>query len=841
VYQDQILFAIGIGAAVLFALLLVYLVVSHKRGQLFRRIVEQETVPFDALSSTMQMTQPTAEMKTTEESVHTILTEVEYADNNFATTVLTDDVHSSDLIARTNTTSTVTLKPVSDFDASVLKGHYTLRGELEGGGMGRIFLARKDNVGNDWIVKYVPQSIGELTNEADILKSLNHISLPQIIDVFNDENGLYIVESYIAGVSLKHVLKPSKIDTGVRSVAIPEFQLLDWAEQLAQVISYLHTREQPVFHFDLKPSNIMVTYSNKLVLIDFGISRRQSEVSEARGATYSYAAPEQLKTLPRDEKRKKFLESRFGALPEERKGWSLDGRTDIYSLGVVLFEIAVGEPPRIDNRTLLKKHLSRGMCDIINKCLEIDPANRYQSIEELMDDLLYQKSHGKQKIATMLLKRRIAKVATVVLVPIATFSFASSMLVRAAEEAAHMYVNPEFLMVSVLQSSEVQVTRVFPEIDNFLLRLFVDNGEKHIVNPNQLRWEVMASNVAQVDGNRILGLNIGETFVHGQYRMQDITMQVNVVEPMDGYVDISMRYRYGHIMQLFAGTSYRDKIDGDLGNAEFISPESMDMTNNSTIYFADSGWLRRIQAGAVETVDIGPMHLRANLVRTYHDDLYILTHIWQENDEHFYGIMRYTANGTEMLYTASAQFTSIRDLTITDELIYFIERNDGVGATYLRTIDRFNHDSVHTLMELPAGTSALAFSDGRIYMADETEGTLMLYEDEQLVHLAGIPGERAFIDGPAPLFYRPTSIRYYNGALYVWDFNVLRKVYLEEGAVREAVSLVGVASPNFSMDFELQERAERIVLPYSLLTEFVFLDNAVLLTDPRRGIIWRFE
>ena len=843
-YQDEILLFVSGIAIGLFILLISYLVASRKRRRLLKHIVEREALPFDALNITMQPAQSISESG--DENIN--FTPVEVISDcihSAATMPGIEEPHDSNI----KSTYAIELKPIEHFNAQVLDGHYTLRGELKGGGMGRVFLARKHNPGNDWIIKYVPPHIGRLSKEADILKGLNHPSLPQIIDIFND-NGLYLVQSYIPGTSMRSTLDALKAESEGGASIIPEFKLLDLAKQLAEVLDYLHTREQPVYHFDLKPSNIMVSHGNKLMLIDFGISRRQSDDGGIEAVTFEYAAPEQLKKLPQlknpEEQQyvKAIMDSRFGGfsnLPESRKDWPLDQRTDIYSLGVVLFEAAVGEIPTTDNRGMLRERLSKGLCDIIEKCLEITPSSRYQSTGQLKQALDRYEIVEKPYIFAFLRRSKAAAIFSAILMPIAVLALSASMFVRTIEAAAAMHVNPEFLTISLLQSSEIQITRVLPEVSGALMGFLIDDDREQRLDPNQLRWDVAANNIAQVDGNRIIGLQIGETLIRGHYRMQDITMRVNVVEPMDGIVDISMRYRPGHIVQLLTGTGNRRRVDGELSIAGFDSPASMDVAYNGSIYVADSGWLRRIQDGIVETIDIGPMYLRAHLVRAHHSDIYILTHIWQDDDRRPHSIMRHTADGAEKLYIADSRFTTVRDFAVAEGYIYFIERNYGLGVTLLRRVNRHNPADVSTLAELPAGTSAIARGIDKIFLADESEGTIMAWENGQLIHLAGLPGERAFIDGPAPLFYRPTRIRYHNGALYVWDFNVLRKILLEYGAVKEAISLIGAASPAFSMDFAKEEPAEHIVMPYSRLTDFVIVDQEIIISDPRRGVIWRFE
>jgi len=756
-------------------------------------------------------------------------------DINSAETVIPGLVHDA------TATYSVELAPVTDFDANVLTGKYTLRGEIKGGAMGRVFLARKDNVGNDWVIKYIPKSLGQLTNESEILKDLNHPSLPKIIDILKDEKGLYLVQSYIPGASMQSVLQAVKAELSTGPLVIPEYKLLDWAEELAEVLSHLHTRPQPIFHFDLKPSNIMVSHGGKIMLIDFGISRRQSDNIDAEALTYGYAAPEQIKTPPKRTAHKEIIEACFGTLPQARVNWPLDSRTDIYSLGVVLFEAAVGEIPTINNRDALKECLPAGFSKIIYKCLEIDPGNRYQSAAGLTEDLTHYRRYGMSKRNNTIVRRAAAKAASLLMVPVAAVALSAGMLVRAVEAAATMYVNPEIIMVSVQQSTEVQITRVLPSADNAFVGLFVGEEGEQRVDPNQLRWQAAANHIAQVDGNRVVGLNLGETIIHGQYRMQDIAMLVNVVEPMYGMVDISMRYRPGHYMHLFAGAGQRERVDGNLANVDFFFPESMAVTAGGAVYIADSGWLRRIQDGVVETVQVMPPFLRPSVVRAYHDDVYFLTHEWQDGGRNFAGIVRHTDTESQILYHVNTENMTIRDFAVSGERIYFIEYNDGLDIVLLRFIDRNDPSVVGTLATLEQGVSALSFAGGRTYLADEEQGTLLFYENGQLTHLAGVPGERAFIDGSAPLFYRPTRIRYYSGALYVWDFNVLRKVLLVNGAASEVISLAGMVSTTAPMEFIPQEPAESIVLPYSSNTDFIIVDGWLLISDPRRGLIWRFE
>jgi len=398
------------------------------------------------------------------------------------------------------------------------------------------------------------------------------------------------------------------------------------------------------------------------------------------------------------------------------------------------------------------------------------------------------------------------------------------------EVQAAIAVRPAFLMVSVMQSSEVQVTRKY-------------EGEEiaHPMDAGLLQWDAVMDYVAQIDGNRVIGLNVGETTISGRYGGQEVEMRINVVEPIHGMVDISMRFQPGNMVRLFAGTAYLDRVDGDMNIAELVSPESMAVTENGAIYFADAGFLRRIYNGAVETIYINPEFLSPRLVRAVRNDLYILTHIWQDEDMYYVGIIRLSDDGMDAIFQGDAAFVTIRDMAVSDGYVYMLIEDTEMESTFLRTIDLSDTAMVRTLTEVPRGISSLYVRGSIVYMANEAEGNLVYFDGSRIVQLAGVEGENHFIDGTAPLFYRPTRIRYRNGALYVWDFNVLRRINLEGGIATETISVAGVASPEFPMSFAEQELAERIILPFSVLADFVHLDNGILLSDPRRGVVWHVE
>ena len=146
-----------------------------------------------------------------------------------------------------------------------LNNKYKLERKIAKGGMSSIYLCTNIELGNKWIAKQTDKRYSGFIYEEEILKKLNHISLPKIIDICKDNSDIYIIESYIEGISMQKKLEnlgKLKVD-----------KVIDYSLQLCEVLIYLHNmKPMPIIHKDIKPSNIIITEYDKLVLIDFGIS-----------------------------------------------------------------------------------------------------------------------------------------------------------------------------------------------------------------------------------------------------------------------------------------------------------------------------------------------------------------------------------------------------------------------------------------------------------------------------------------------------------------------------------------------------------------------------------------
>ncbi|HWI55002.1 MAG TPA: protein kinase [Desulfobacteria bacterium] len=250
----------------------------------------------------------------------------------------------------------------------VLDGKYHIIGYIGKGRWGRVLLAENLKIGNRWAVKEINLKSDFRVNlqaEPEILKMLNHRSLPRIIDVIRSDDFLYIVEDYFEGQNLRELTEHRDLCT--------EDNVITWGRQLCEILIYLHNlKPNPIIYRDMKPGNIIVDSDNNVRLIDFGIAREfrtdQDNDSTFIG-TIGYAAPEQYSL-----------------------GSRADERTDIYGLGVTLYHVVTGinpgkNPQKIVPIREVDSYLSPAMEKLIIKCTRQNPDDRYQSAKELLTAL----------------------------------------------------------------------------------------------------------------------------------------------------------------------------------------------------------------------------------------------------------------------------------------------------------------------------------------------------------------------------------------------------------------------------------------------------------------------
>lgn len=300
---------------------------------------------------------------------------------------------------------------------SVIDGKYKILNVVGKGGMSVVYLAMNERANKQWAIKEVRKDGMQsfevvkqnLVAETDLLKKLNHPHLPSIIDVIDCDDTFLIVMDYIEGNPLSKALETS----GAQN----QDDVIEWAKQLCDVLGYLHSRKPPIIYRDMKPSNVMLKPDGNVMLIDFGTARefKYSSVADTTClGTQGYAAPEQ-----------------FGGHGQT------DARTDIYCLGATMYHLVTGHNPATPPYEMYpirqwNPMLSSGLEEIILKCTQRNPEDRYQSCAEL----LYALDHYKdldienKKVQSFKWKTFLAPFIMTIVMLVGTIGFSAGLTVQ---------------------------------------------------------------------------------------------------------------------------------------------------------------------------------------------------------------------------------------------------------------------------------------------------------------------------------------------------------------------------------------------------------------------------
>lgn len=260
-----------------------------------------------------------------------------------------------------------------DFRTDFQIGQYRIIKRLGSGANAEVFLAKDLNTGIEYAVKIFDDGDTH-KKERNLLRSLNHKGIPKLKDCFPILNGYCIVMDYAKGVSLKNLFRKGRTESRqtekrrTESKRMESIQPASIAEQLAEILIYLHTRPIPVIHGDLKPENIVVTENGEVRLLDFGSAFFLGDFLSEYYATNGYAAPE-------------VFEGRC------------DQRSDLYSFGKVLIYLMCKKTPEVygkkkDTGFFVRLGMKKKYARIAVKCIAEDPARRFSSAKELYKALL---------------------------------------------------------------------------------------------------------------------------------------------------------------------------------------------------------------------------------------------------------------------------------------------------------------------------------------------------------------------------------------------------------------------------------------------------------------------
>jgi hypothetical protein len=259
-------------------------------------------------------------------------------------------------------------------------GNCRILSEIGSGGMAVVYKAVQEPLGRVVAVKALKPSIAvdsqfakRFEREAHFMASLQHENILHVYDFIKERGTMHIIMEYVEGIDLYDLLE--------RAPRLPVEVAAIIGLQVVRALDYAHFRG--IIHRDIKPANVIISHRGEVKLMDFGIARDDTladltETGTGLG-TPSYMSPEQI------------------------LGDKLDFRSDIFSLGIVLYQMIVGRKPFVedDTRTVMQKirldrytsprklntTVPRAMERVLARCMEKMPANRYPSTQSLIDDL----------------------------------------------------------------------------------------------------------------------------------------------------------------------------------------------------------------------------------------------------------------------------------------------------------------------------------------------------------------------------------------------------------------------------------------------------------------------
>ena len=299
------------------------------------------------------------------------------------------------------------VNPIPGLDSSppLRISHYQIEARIGAGGMGEVYKARDESLDRVVALKILPleftsdpERVQRFRQEAFAASRLNHPNIITIFEIVARDGHHFIAEEYVEGQTLRELLTDPQTRSQ-RKLSVE--RTLDIAIQIARALKAAHTAW--IIHRDIKPDNIMIREDGLVKVVDFGIAKlgdERSTISQVGNGHNTFQSNDPSLTVPGA-----VMGTASYMSPEQARGEPLDGRTDLFSLGILLYEMLTGSrlftgPTRVEALDRLQKsddmvrqglksgHIPKELQQVIRQALHSDREERYASTGELLDDLL---------------------------------------------------------------------------------------------------------------------------------------------------------------------------------------------------------------------------------------------------------------------------------------------------------------------------------------------------------------------------------------------------------------------------------------------------------------------